>query len=928
MKLLKKLLLGALALTTSLGLFTACGDDSSDDSSSVQAPATSSVEASSEATSSAEASSEEASSVTSSVEVSSEEASSDDTSSEEASSETSSEEESSSEESSSVCEAHTGGTATCKTLAECADCGTPYGELDATNHESEEFTYVDNEDGTHTKKNACCEAVVETVEHVIDGWDTTNEEYDYGMCICGAIDETVSFKKSITDERKEMFVTATDASITMTGCDTYASVKDITVGDVSLGNDISALVFADADEETVDLADRKDLHGETEILVTVVDESGYEHVISVPVLLVTGTISTTKELYDATYPVKYEPIDGAVKGEERTLNPVPVVRSGYYKLANDINFKSDAVKALGDGYYLDPANEGQGRHEGTVSARTNGWFEGTIDGCGYKITVSGTSYGTFNSLNGATIKNVDFVDGWYYGSIGWACALAYTMENTTLEDVSFSIVAASGAYGTGVGAGFGYLTTDTFKGNTLKNVTIDLLHPDGRMLAVGSLFGSGMDDTNTFENVKLVNCSGIAEYGHDGTTQYKDVPGFKAEITLATDVAWNEIPLSEEQFDIWLVDPEGDDDDGIPDGETVVSVLFNGAEIGDSLTLEIGELFTFADLGERVFTVKTLYGEGVHYTYTVPVTVVQGDFEITEITAEGRQDVILSAETQSIDVASYVEDYTVSGINFGTYSFGNDPANLVVPQAVKEDTASHGETTITVIAERTDSVAIITVPVLLITAEVSTAQELYNATYPVGASKGGYVRLAQNIAYSSSAVTLNNADGATHGADSGYYFTGTLDGNGKTITASETSYGIFNSLNGATIKNLSIVDNWCYGSTTWVTLFAKTVKNTTIQDLSITISAKSGSYSTGTGSGCGWLVMSTFTGNTMKDVTIDVTLNAEKNAIGSLFGTGFKKDTNTFEEVTVVATSLVEVGRDGASSASVTLADVSGIKLA
>ena len=869
-----------------------------------------------------EVSSEEASSDG----ASSEEASSDEVSSEEASSETSSEGESSSEESSSVCEAHTGGTATCKTLAECADCGTPYGTLDATNHESDEFTYVDNEDGTHTKKNACCDAVVETVAHVIDGWDTTNEEYDYGKCICGAIDETVSFKKSITDERKEFFVTATDASITMTGCDAYASVKEIKIGDVTLGDDISALVFADEDEETVNLADRKDLHGETEILVTVVDESGYEHVISVPVLLVTGTIATTKELYDATYPVAYEPIEGAVKGEERTLNPVPVVRSGYYRLANNINYKSDTVKALGDGYYMDPAN-GTDRLEGTVSARNNGWFEGTIDGCGYTITVSGTSYGAFNSLNGATIKDVNFVDAWYYGSIGWACSFAHTMENTTLEDVNFSVVAASSAYATGIGAGYGYLTTNSFKGNTLKDVTIDFMLK-GAPLAVGSLFGSGMDDTNTFENVKLINCSGITEYGHDGTAQYKDVPGFKAEITLATDVAWNEIPLSEEQFDIWLVDPEGDDDDGIPDGETVVSVLFNGAEIGDSLTIEVGEIFTFADLGERVFTVKTLYGEGVYCTYTVPVTVVAGDFEYNEVTAEGRQDVVLSAETQSIDVASYVEGYTVSGINFGTYSLGNDPANLVVPQAVKDDTDSHGDTTVTVVAENTNGVVVVTVPVLLITAEVSTAQELYNATYPVGTSKGGYVRLTQDIAYSATAVTLNNIDGATHGADSGYYFTGTLDGNGKTITASETSYGIFNSLNGATIKNLSIVDNWCYGSATWVTLFAKTVKNTTIQDLSITISAKSGSYSTGTGSGCGWLVMSTFTGNTMKDVTIDVTLHAEKNAIGSLFGTGFKKDTNTFEKVTVVATSLVEVGRDGASSASVTLADVSGIKLA
>ncbi len=54
---------------------------------------------------------------------------------------------------------HTGGTATCTDQAVCTVCSTPYGEVNATNHTGEEFTYVTNGNGTHTKKYACCGAI-------------------------------------------------------------------------------------------------------------------------------------------------------------------------------------------------------------------------------------------------------------------------------------------------------------------------------------------------------------------------------------------------------------------------------------------------------------------------------------------------------------------------------------------------------------------------------------------------------------------------------------------------------------------------------------------------------------------------------------------------------------------------------------------------
>ena len=61
----------------------------------------------------------------------------------------------------SVCEyacAHSGGNATCKTLAQCSACGESYGALNANNHEANaEWTKSET---THEQKYSCCQVVV------------------------------------------------------------------------------------------------------------------------------------------------------------------------------------------------------------------------------------------------------------------------------------------------------------------------------------------------------------------------------------------------------------------------------------------------------------------------------------------------------------------------------------------------------------------------------------------------------------------------------------------------------------------------------------------------------------------------------------------------------------------------------------------------
>ena len=67
---------------------------------------------------------------------------------------------------------HEGGTANCTDKKVCTVCGNAYGEVDLSVHKSNEFVYVSNGDGTHTKKYKCCNAVAAEPENCSGGTAT------------------------------------------------------------------------------------------------------------------------------------------------------------------------------------------------------------------------------------------------------------------------------------------------------------------------------------------------------------------------------------------------------------------------------------------------------------------------------------------------------------------------------------------------------------------------------------------------------------------------------------------------------------------------------------------------------------------------------------------------------------------------------------
>ena len=67
---------------------------------------------------------------------------------------------------------HEGGTANCTDKKVCTVCDNAYGEVDSSVHKSDEFVYVSNGDGTHTKKYKCCNAVAAEPENCSGGTAT------------------------------------------------------------------------------------------------------------------------------------------------------------------------------------------------------------------------------------------------------------------------------------------------------------------------------------------------------------------------------------------------------------------------------------------------------------------------------------------------------------------------------------------------------------------------------------------------------------------------------------------------------------------------------------------------------------------------------------------------------------------------------------
>jgi hypothetical protein len=273
---------------------------------------------------------------------------------------------------------------------------------------------------------------------------------------------------------------------------------------------------------------------------------------------------------------------------------------------------------------------------------------------------------------------------------------------------------------------------------------------------------------------------------------------------------------------------------------------------------------------------------------------------VENATLETRQDFVLDGDWKLLDLGAY------NGLEILSVTTSNgETLNSISPFSAKvkmTDLAKHGEQDFYVTVLKADGKkAIVTVPVTVITKEISTMADLQAAVKHTGANLYGYYVLTKNVTYTEEGFVNKNA---TYAWGSGTGFKGTLDGRNYTITiaGNKSQHGLFGTLNGATIKNVHIVNAWYNG---WgASTLGYTAYNTTFEDVQITIY---GNTVSDISSSVAAVVGAETGGCTWKNVTINV-----DQAQGTLFKTinqGNKMD--TFENVVVNVPSLTQFSDNG-----------------
>ena len=813
---------------------------------------------------------------------------------------------------------HEGGTATCIKRAVCDKCGEEYGELNAENHANNEFTYLANNDGTHKKSHKCCGVTVadkeacsggtatcqkkavcelckaeygELSDHVYDVWKSDADKH-WKECACGAKSEEAAheFTKTGSDADKHWKecacgVKSEEAAheFTKAGSNADKHWKECVCGAKS---EEVAHVLTDAYDEAqhwkkcaCGYESAKSNH-----------ELYYEHEAAYHVKkcdcgFASESTAHTYAEWDKTdnkYDYKVcecgekdatnvfckkvklinqelymtETSFGLNIGGVGEFASIEEIKLGEYSLGTDVTalVVSDALKA-------DTKNHG--KQTIIVTVKTDDGETHDIKVPVTIITAKISSAADFRTIQptpenkgvyGYYVLTSDFEDTKLNNNDRKQTPYAGDWDATTgffgtLDGRGHTITTA----GNGITGIFGILRKATIKnltikdkwrstsqgcallavacyGCTIENVTITLV-AGGTQTTVGS--GYGWISCAEFSNNTLKNVTVNDEKGYSSLFGYKFF------------------------------------------GNTFENVVINGmyAEMGH--TAEVKD-----EAGNVIEPAKPVTYEDV--TKTQPE-------EVEKITLEGRQEFIVNGKISTIDLGEYNEGELLSirtSTGYELYALSSD----LTPATFKNELRAHGEQEFIVSVQLNDKKVEITVPVTVITKEITTMSELQDATKVVSEteSKYGYYVLANDVAYNETGFVLVNAKG---NFSSGGAFRGVLDGRKHTIltNSSSTVSGLFGTLSGATIKNVTIEDAW-KGKGWSVPIIARNAYSTVFESVDITV--KGGNVDDGTAD------HTPFIGNTMQNCTWKKVNVVSAVDIVNVFA---NQTGNTFEEVTIKA---------------------------
>lgn len=625
----------------------------------------------------------------------------------------------------------------------------------------------------------------------------------------------------------------------------YSSVESIYVNNVSLGNSLNS----------IDGSKFANIYGERELTVVVNSENG-KKIIKVPVLVVTKYIYTAEDLISA-------------------LKITSERNYGYYELKNDITLGSFSNEA-----------------KASFSGR-NG-FCGILEGNGHTVTAPLGNHGLFGYvIAGATIRNVNFAVSGGVNEAGKSVMGDYVL-NSFIENVTISV--SEGVPGIGVD-GIGLVTTKSFKGNSVKKLSIN-----AENAKLDSLFGfdkqyafGGNNFTSCLINAKCVK--ELARQYTDGIyvpVYLEDIYGFDGEITDTVEIAVADI-INVEGSNIELNVGERFK------SSKVVGIESKGVKITEYKFVN-GVLYLFNDrelfgdtLGETAINITFEGVNGILVKAQISV-VIFTDSE--EVVLEETQEIFIGREENSVDLKEF-GGATVYSISCNGYYFGNDVNSLNIDSEFRANPLIHGSNTLTVLIGKDNKFYTLQIPVAVITEEIGDVVRFNELMKSDSAEYAiyGYYKLTSDIGKPETAFNNGN-DTNWQNVDGLYGFRGTLDGAGHSITGTVFSRGLFGLVGkGAVIKNFTVN---AYGYANGRTVLARSIRDAVVENVKINVkSGESDSYLTE-----GGIITALMSHST-------IYRNVEINSDGktdTLFGCSYwnydPRKANAFENVKITVKSI------------------------
>ena len=733
-----------------------------------------------------------------------------------------------------------GGTATCSAKSVCDTCHNAYGELDPDNHASTTFTYESNGDGTHTKKHECCGAVEAADEACSGGTATCVEKAECELC---------------GGKYGEVSTTNHDWATAWTSDGTnhwHACTRE----DCTAKNDEAACSGGTATclkKATCDVCKNEygtvnpDNHTWGAGYDTADAEYDYRKCEC-------GEVDT-----DKAHAFK-KTIDKLNQELDMTADTVAIDLTGASEYASVKSITLVGEEALDLGTNVGAIGFGTVKADPTKhGAKTVKIVVTGADGADHEISVPvilvTKKIASNDDLKALLLEGQSETDlyGYYTieNDIVYTGTQPKTVFHATLDGKDHTVTTANLNNG---------LFNQVSAGANIKNLIIAATISQNSGNYYKAVVASYIYAKTTFENITIKYVGGI-----DSADIYGG--GFISR-SACTGATFKNLKVL-----------AGGKKIGSLFGQSTSGVKFENCTV---VADEVNCMASKADGSGRV-----------------EIDGITGiDFIL------GSQEVLLTAETQFIDLKGLDNGRTVRDIKVGDVSLGNTPSALVIPDDFKNNLQVHGKTTVTV--EFTDGTTI-DIGVIFVTSEITTDDQLKilfrNGLGDPRPNLYGYYVLGNDIVYTGNRNYIE--------------FYGTFDGKGKTVTTSNVANGLFTYLKGgATVKNLTIKATTSMPSYACVIasgIYSSTVENVTVEYIGGNDTATIEAFR-------GFVTREGIQSSTIKKLVV----KASGKKIGSLFGSDLTKV--TFVDCSVTADELGCVICDKTGAASVMPDDVTGIE--